>query len=213
MRLLDRYSPQISALAARYPIPEEYIRAVVFKEMTELNVLDLAADAAVSLYWKRRELRARLFAAHLAKTPEPVLRGGLLGKKDSSVGWAQIYAFVAIDALNFALGRGLCDNETLGLPAGRRFERGSDDDLCFIWRRLRRDRAFNLEMCALNLLAAAEEMTGRIDFDGYAPQELKLVLTRYNGRLDHVTPYGEETYGYCISFKKAPHTAPGRVKI
>ena len=213
MGLLDGYSSLLDELARKYSLPEECIRAVAFKEMTELNLLDLAADAAVSLYWKRRALRRRLLGAKLAKSPEPLLRGRLFGKKDSSVGWTQIYSFVAIDALNFALARGLVTNASLGLPEGRSFSRGCDDDLCFIWRRLRRDRAFNFEMCALNLLAAAEEMTGGTNFAAFTAQQLKLVLTRYNGRLDHVTPYGEETYGYFLSFKKDRHSVPERGKI
>ena len=46
IELLDGYAPFLRVLADRYPLPEECIRAVVYKEMIELNVLDAAADAA-----------------------------------------------------------------------------------------------------------------------------------------------------------------------
>lgn len=69
-----------------------------------------------------------------------------------------------------------------------------------IWTRLNTDTKFNLELAALNLLAAAEEMTGRIDFGGYSADELKLVLTRYNADVKHITAYGEAAYQHYLRY-------------
>ena len=53
---------------------------------------------------------------------------------------------------------------------------------------------------ALNLLSAAEEKTGRIDFPSYSPEELKLIFTRYNGTVPHITPYGEAVYRHYLRY-------------
>ena len=126
------------------------------------------------------------------------------------MGWTQIYGFVAIDALNYAVGRGIVRQDELGLDADRHFDKNNDDDLRFIWTRLRRDRVFNMEMCALNLLCAADEMTGKTDFAAMSPDEIKLALTRYNGKLREISPYAEETYGYYLKFIGEPPTAKER---
>ena len=61
------------------------------------RLLDLFADLAVGFYWLRYDLR---------KAP-PRLTRGVFGKRDSSTGWAQIFAYVALRALREAEARGL----------------------------------------------------------------------------------------------------------
>ena len=71
-----------------------------------------------------------------------------------------------------------------------------------IWNRLNRSPRFNLEIAALNLLSAAKEKTGRLDFAGYTPEEIKRIYTRYNGTSATITEYGESTYRHykrCLS--------------
>ena len=50
----------------------------------------------------------------------------------------------------------------------------------------------------------AEEMTSRIDFGGFTPGELKLILSRYNGRVKSITAYGEEAYGHYQRYYRQP---------
>ena len=187
----------IHDLSRRYPIPEAVIKAIVYKELTEIDLLDIAADLAVMGYWLRYDLRGRLGFPD----PAPALRFGPFGKRDSSTGYAQIFAYVGINAINFALDRGLCDSAALKLPAGPRLSPERPEDLRGIWTRLHRDTAFNLELATLNLLSAAEEMTGQIAFDDYTPEELKLVLTRYNADVKHITAYGEAAYGHYLRYR------------
>lgn len=170
---LENYRDWIETLSRRYGIPAACIRAVLWKEMTEMDLLDIAADLVVQAYW---------------------LGLRFLGKRDSSTGYAQIFGYVGINAINFALDRGLADCETLGISGDHRLRPEHPDDLRLIWTRLHREPKFNLELATLNLLSAAEEMTGRIDFSGYSAEELKLIFTRYNANVSHITAYGEAVY-------------------
>ena len=163
--ILARYAPWIETVCARYQIPAALLRAVLYKEMTEIDLLDLAADLVVS--------------------------AGCFRKKDSSTGYGQIFGATGVRAINFAVDHGLASCRALGLPFDRRLDSG---DTRAGWKRLHRDRKLNLEVAALTLLCAAEEMTGRIDFARYTPKELKLILTRYNADVRHITPYGEQAY-------------------
>ena len=200
-QILRRYENWIDTVSRRYGIPAACIKAILFMELTEIDLLDLAADFAVQGYWWRYALGTRLQRAGLVRGEVPKLRRGVFGKKDSSTGHAQIFGYVGIQAINFALDRGLVTPETLGVPADHRLRSEDPEDLCAVWRLLHRNSRANLEIASLNLLSAAEEMTGRIDFAGYTPEELKLVLTRYNANVKHITAYGEKAYQQYLRFR------------
>ena len=174
--------------------------AVLRKEIAEIDLLDFAADALVGLNW----LRYRCLHAMCKEkeTPLPTRPKGLFDKLDSSTGYAQIFAFVAVNSVNYALDRGLDTPESFGLPDGRRLKRDDPADRYRTWRRLLRDRSFNLRMGMLNLISAAEEMNGHTDFDAYTPEEWQRAFTRYNANVRHITPYGKEVYGYYLKYKQ-----------
>lgn len=179
-RILQRHSADIEAIAARCSLPAACLRAILFKELTDIDILDPVADALVRFNQRR--------------LAEPVFGGSFLQKCDSSTGYGQIFARVAIEAVNFAADRGVTDYAALGLPVDHRLDAKVMADLRLVWDRLHTDPVFNMTATALNLLAAAEEMTGRIDFSDFSPGELKLVFTRYNGNFKDVSPYGEAVY-------------------
>lgn len=195
-RILRRYEPWIDEVAARYALPSPFIKAFLYREITEIDLLDLAADLAVRVNW----LVYPLTGGSARRRIGAESRRGLLGRLDSSTGYAQIFAFVAINAVGFALDRGLADHESLGVDPAHRPDSGDPDDLREMWRRLNRDRKFNMEAAALNLIAAAEETTGRIDFGGYSADEIKRIFTRYNGTANHITAYGEEAYRHYLRY-------------
>ena len=197
-RIIRRLSPRIGEISARYSLPAPVIKAVLFREITGIDLFDPLADLLVRCNWLRVSL-----------TEKPGTSGrrsgqgkGLFGKLDSSTGYAQIFAFVGIDAVNFALDRGFCTLESLGLPPDRRPDRNDLRDLRYFWHRLKRQREFNLELASLNLLSAAEEVTGRINFGSYSPEELKRIFTRYNGTAKTVTAYGEAAYADYLRYQR-----------
>lgn len=195
-RIIRRLAAPIRALEARYALPAPVLQAVLYQEITQIDALDPLADLAVQLNWLRLALLARLTGRPL-RLPQG---RGPFHKLDSSTGFAQIFAAVGIDAMNFALDRGLTAPERLGLSPGRRPRREDPLDLRRTWRRLHRDPGFNLELAALNLLAAAEEKTGRIAFASYSPEELQRVFTRYNGTAPGVSAYGRAAYGHYLRY-------------
>ena len=174
----------ILAAAKKCGVPASWIKGILLQEMTKLNVLDLFADLAVRFYY---------FRFHLFKRA-PKVKSLFFGKNDSSTGWAQVYAFCAIDSLNYAAERGIAGYEDFGLNPGHRLDRDHADDRWMIWNRLNRDRHFNIEMCALTLRACAEERTGKPVICDFSPEEIKQTFTRYNGNVPHISAYAEETY-------------------
>ena len=202
--IIARNRPIIEALSRRYPLPAACLQAILFQELIQIDLLDVFADLAVRSYWVRYSLRRRLWKLGLVRHPEPWLRWGVFGKRDSSTGYAQIFAYVGIKAVNFALGRGLADRASLGIPAGYTLSADNLDDLRRVWLRLYRDTGYNLELAALNLLAAGEEMTGRVDFAHYTESELMLVFTRYNANVRHITDYGRQAYRHYTAFLHQP---------
>ena len=189
-RILAGYDGWIETVSERYAIPSAMVKAVLRKEIADIDLLDPVADLLVRLYWLRR----RLFGGNMAN------RRGVFAKRDSSTGYAQIFAYVAINAANYALEHGLDDAAGLGLPEDRRLDGTNEDDLHAMWLRLKRDIRFNIQMGALNLISAADEMNGHTDFARYTPEELRRAFTRYNARTDRITAYGKEVYGYYLRY-------------
>lgn len=173
-KTIDKLTPQIEVIAQKYDMPAAAIQAILRKEMPQIDLMDFAADLAVAL-------------------------GGLL-KKDSSTGYMQIFGWVGLNAVNFAVDRGLATYESLGIKSDHRLDSHRDADVRMIWKKMEGDRTANLEIAALNLISCAEEMTGRIDFVHYSEEEWKLLFTRYNQNTRKITPYGEETYAYFVHY-------------
>ena len=181
-RIIRRLDAPIRDLCARYGLPAPLLQAVLYREITQIDLFDPLADGLVTVnLWRMRR-----------RDSFPKKRG-LLYKCDSSTGYAQIFGRVGIEAVNFALDRGLTSAADLGLPEGR-LDANRPRDRRLVWRRLRREPVFNLTLAALNLLSAAEEKTGRIDFASYGPEDLQRILTRYNGTSPAISAYGKAAY-------------------
>ena len=194
-REIEGETPFIRETAEKYGVPVSWIKGILLQEMTELNMIDPLADLAVRFYYFRYHL-----LGHVPKS-----RGAFLGKNDSSTGWGQIYAFCAIDSLNFAADRGIACYEDVGLTSDRRLDKTRPDDRWLIWKRLHEDRHFNIEMCALTLRSCAEERTGKQASPDFSPEEIKQTFTRYNGNVPHISRYAEQAYRFYQNYQE--HTA------
>ena len=188
--VLEECGAYMEEVCRRYGLPAPCLRAVVRREMGETDLLDPVADGFVRFYW----LRWRLRRAMRLKNARPLLRFGPLGKRDSSTGYGQIFAYVAINAANYGVDRGLTDYAALGLPTDHKMSPKDPADLCFMWHRLHRDWRVNLALSALNLVSAAEEENGHTDFARYTPEEFQLAFTRYNANTRTITRYGRIVY-------------------
>ena len=181
-RIIGKYDRTIEAVSMRYALPAPLIRALLYTELVRIDIFDPAVDLLVRL--------------------NSALGTDFLRRRDSSTGYGQIFAFVAINAANFAAERGLASYAALGLPE-RRLDPSDAADLRLVWRRLNREPDFNIEMSSLNLISAADEVTGRIDFSSFTPEEIKRIYTRYNGTAPKITPYGEEAYSHYLRYAAA----------
>lgn len=174
--IITNMTPKIETVAQKYGMPAAALKAVLRKEMPQINWMDFAADLAVAC-------------------------GGIL-KQDSSTGYMQIFGWVGLNAVNFAVDEGLATYQSLGLRVDHRLDPHNRADVRWIWKKMQTDRTANLEIAALNLISCAKEMTGRIDFVHYTEEEWKLLFTRYNQNTRKVTPYGEETYAHYVRYLK-----------
>ena len=177
-------------------LPSAVLKAVLYKEITDIDFFDPLADAIVAFNWQRVYL-----LNHLPDLEGSQNKSGLFRKFDSSTGYGQIFARTAILAIRFATTHGIITPETLSLRKGQTFSPDSPADVFEIWKKLHRERSFNLACSALNLLFAAWEMNGRITFENFSPDELKRTFTRYNANVRQITPYGEVTYQYYLKYK------------
>lgn len=187
-KIIDRNAALIDNICASCHLPSAYLKAVLLMELPELNLLDVMADLLVSFNWFRYAHGGSFFLERHTRNP--------LRKFDSSTGYGQIFAQVAIEAILFAENEGI--PVYLGIP-GELFP-FNPDDLKRIWTRLHRDRVFNLSCAALNIIHAAFQMTGRIDFEGYSEDEIKMIFSRYNGNIHRISPYGEEAYQHYLEY-------------
>ena len=173
--IIKKHEGWIDEVSRRYGVPAAAIKAILFKEMIMIDIVDIFADLAVLT--------------------------GLFSKKDSSTGYAQIYGSTGLTAANFALDRGLSDYSRLGIRSDHRLDRKDPKDVRFVWMLLRRNRHANIELATINILSAADEMTGRTDMANFSEEEMKLTFTRYNANTRHITPYGEDVYKHYLRYQ------------
>lgn len=198
-RILRKHAGDVREITESYGLPGPFLQAILFQEITRIDLADLLVDGIVRLNWAVYSLWERLNGDAVGN--RTMNRGrSVIRKLDSSTGYAQIFAFVAINAVNFAAEQGITGYEDLGFRSDHILDPDDPADRRWMWHRLNRDRVFNLKAAALNLIAAAEEVTGRIDFSGYTVEEIKRIFTRYNGTMRQITPYGEETYLHYLRY-------------
>ena len=172
--IIEKSDAWIGEVSDRYQVPAALIKAILYQEMTAMDLLDPVADIAVQIAPRY--------------------------SRDSSTGYAQIFGHVGLAAINFAVDRGLATYDSLGIASDHRLSRDSRRDVHKVWLKLHSDPKFNIEVAALNLAMAAEEMTGHADFSCHSDDELKLVLTRYNADTKRITPYGEQAFQHYLRY-------------
>ena len=184
-KIIREMEPAIRKAAQEYGVPEACLKAIMFRETKEIDLFDLAVDLVVR-------------SKHLSR---------LLHRRDSSTGYMQIFGFVGVNAVNFAIDNGIATGASLGLQEGRRLNVSDPEDVRSIWLRLNRDREFNLRLAALNVLAAAQEVNGSMQFEAFSPEEMKKVFSRYNANTRKITAYGEEVYNYYLRYGRREENA------
>ncbi len=189
-KILSDLAALIDSICASYHLPSAYLKAILLMELPELDGFDLLADALVSFNWFRYSKFHSFILDRHTRNP--------LRKFDSSTGYGQIFSQVAVEAILFAESKGI----PLFLGISHELSPLNPEDLQNVWKRLNHDRVFNLSCSVLNIIHAAYQMTGRVDFSGYSEEEKKMIFTRYNGNAQRISAYGEKAYQYYLECSK-----------
>lgn len=143
-------------LARLLRLRKALIQAPVLWELRKWNVLDKVADEAV--------------------------KDGQ--KDDSSTGWGQIFARVAIEARNYCIDKGIINGDHL-----------TDDDKASVWNRLHEDPTYNITTAAyLTIYNAYQTAVPRPGLDT-SESDTQEILARYNGVDEGAQKYGRELIG------------------
>ena len=187
-RIIKNDTVLIERICCSCHVPAPFIKTVLMMEVPEIDLMDFLADAAVEINW----LRYLLFRTYHPKRHS----NNPFRKYDSSTGYCQIFSQVAIESIVFARERGiLAATDFSDILTAE-----NPDSLRSVWFRLKRDKAFNMTCCALNLLFCAYQMTGKIDFTDYSDNDIKLIFSRYNGNVKKITAYGEKAFLFFREF-------------
>ena len=93
-KIIDQNSALIESICASYHLPSACLKAILRMELPEINMLDELADIVVAFNWVRYSLFGTFDLDRHTRNP--------LRKYDSSTGYGQIFAQVAIEAILFA---------------------------------------------------------------------------------------------------------------
>lgn len=145
-----------TALARQLRIRKALIQAPVIWELRQLNPTDFATDDLV--------------------------KAGL--RDDSTTGWGQIYAWVAIEARNYCVQTGII-NGTLLTPADK--ER--------VWLSLHEDTYYNIRTAAYLTMYNAHQLDLVRPSLTTSAADTQAILGRYNGTGDAAQKYGQDVKG------------------
>ncbi|MEE1939618.1 glycoside hydrolase domain-containing protein [Streptomyces sp. TRM 70361] len=145
-----------TSLARSLKLRKALIQAPVMWELRKFNPLDVAADEAV--------------------------KAGL--KDDSSTGWGQIFAWVAIEARNYCIRQGVIN----GVPL-------TDDDKPAVWRNLHEDPLYNVRTAAYLTIYNAHQLGIARPNLNTGEADTQALLARYNGTNEDAQQYGRELIG------------------
>ena len=178
----------ITSFCNNYGIPKEFVQTILFREIWCYNFADVAADELVIEYYEYMESLS---------TDNPLPKP-LIIKEDSSTGLAQAYAYVAINAINHAKSRGFSTTAS-------DFDINNWQDIWYVWRSMFDYDSYSIQCCALIILDAQyefEETCPYDDFYDFSDNQVKTILSRYNGTGDAAANYGNECFEYFKIFRE-----------
>lgn len=191
IEILYEYDELITELSNKYFLPKAAIQSILLRELRCYDIRDDAADLFVisqfnylhsldeynSLDWWQK-----LFVSP-PYVPFPYI-------EDTSVGYGQIKAETAIYADNWAK-----DNK---LIVGEKYSYDDWKDRERVWKKLKYDNEYNIEMVALVLMHGVSDIGFGNKYWKYNDSQIKKLLAKYNGDDN----YGDEVYRCYLIFDK-----------
>lgn len=191
------YDYYITNYCNLYCVPKEFVQTLLLRELWCLNPLDAVADEAVQAYfaWKTEyEYWSNMPTWQQAVISPPTAPTYM--QEDSSTGIGQMFAWVAINAHNLTIDKGLI--------TGTYYNANDWHDCEYIWNKLHNDDAFAIKMTTLEMYHCADYAGGGVCGSLFHCTEfqIKAILSRYNGTGTDAHDYGNECYKYYKIFKK-----------
>ncbi len=178
-----KYDEYITIYSNLCGIPKEFVQSVLFREIWCYSVADAAADVLVQEYYAWKE----------GNGTRP-----LSEKTDSSTGLAQIFSSTAIKAINNGIDRGFVNST-------RKYDATIWTDVWEVWQNLHDpNNLYNLQCCALVILDCQYEYDDELSYErffDFTEDEIKTILSRYNGYGSAAAEYGDICYNYYLIFE------------
>ncbi len=196
--IIYEYDDLITELSNTYMLPKAAIQTVLLRELRCADIFDYLADSAVINYFA---YQYQLDMYYNASTAQQLLMGppstSIISHEDSSTGYGQIFAATAIKSINWAI-----DYEII---SGNKYDYSNWKDREKIWKRLKDDNNYNICMIAIVLMWGMTDedckmQTTDRNYWKFTDEQIKAMLTRYNGYDEDATDYGNETFNCYLIF-------------
>lgn len=193
--IILNYDSTITSYCNLYCVPKEFVQTLLLRELWCVDATDTASDQAVQAYfaWKTEyEYWSNMPTWQQAIVSPPVAPSVM--QEDSSTGLGQMFAWVAINAHNLAINKGLI--------SGAYYNANDWHDCEYVWNKLRNDNNFAIKMTTLEMYHCADYAGVCGSLFHCTESQIKSILARYNGTGNDATDYGNECYEYYKIFKK-----------
>ncbi len=192
--LILQYDRNITNYCNQFKVPKEFVQTLLLRELWCHNPADVIADEAVQAYfgWQAEcEAWSNLSTVEQLIIPYPTAPMGM--RKDSSTGIGQMFAWVAINANNLAIEKGLISS--------RKYNANNWHDCRDIWNSLHNDPVFAIKMTTLEMYHCADYVGISGSMFHCSIAQIKGILSRYNGTGDAAIVYGNDCFEYYKIFK------------
>ena len=193
--IILNYDSVITCYCNLYCVPKQLVQTLLLRELWCVDALDTAADDMVIAYfnWKQAcEDWEKLSTAEQLIVPYPEAPIGI--REDCSTGIGQMFAWVAINAHNLAISKGLIYT--------RIYDADNWHDRRDVWYALHTNNEFAIQMTTLEMHHCADYVGICGSLFDCTESQIKGILSRYNGTGDEAIDYGNECYEYYKIFKK-----------
>lgn len=113
------------------------------------------------------------------------------------MGYGQIYAKTAIDAINWYKNKDKDDEEKENVYNVENWKERK-----YVWDKLREDNSYNISMVPLVLMYGADEKDLNTSYWKHNEDEIKIMLSRYNGYNEAAQEYGRQAYNCYVIFDR-----------
>lgn len=198
--IIYEYDDLITKLSNEYMLPKAAIQAILMRELRCVDLTDDLKDISVNNYFLNQH---QIEEYQEASILEQILMGPQLPyvvtAEDSSTGYGQIFAYTAIKSINWAV------NNHIISDIEYEYDYNNWKDREYIWNKLKNDNEYNISIIAIVLMWGMNDelckmQTSDRSYWKFTDEQIKAMLTRYNGYDENAIEYGNQVYNYYSVF-------------